>query len=46
MKPAAPTTEVQVQVQEKKPYSTKMAVVNVVTFSSLFIVWLVLQLQK
>jgi len=44
MKPAAPTTEV--QVQEKKPYSTKMAVVNVVTFSSLFIAWLVLQLQK
>jgi hypothetical protein len=44
MKTAAPITEA--SVQEKKPYNTKMAVLNVVTFSSLFLVWLVLQLQK
>ncbi|HSW90671.1 MAG TPA: hypothetical protein VLF64_01600 [Candidatus Saccharimonadales bacterium] len=44
MKSAVPTTEV--KVQEKKPYSPKMAVVNIVMFSSLFLVWLVLQLQK
>jgi len=44
MKPAAPTTEA--HVQEKKPYNPKMAVANAVTFSSLFLVWLVLQLQK
>jgi len=42
MKTAVPTTE----IKDKQPYSKKMAVVNVVTFSGLFIAWLVLQLQK
>ena len=42
MKTAAPTTE----KQKEKPYNMKMAAVNVMTFGSLFIAWLVIQLHK
>lgn len=42
MKAAAPITE----KQKEKPYNIKMAAFNVVTFGSLFIAWLVIQLHK
>ena len=42
MKTAAPITT----KQKEKPYNKKMGAINVVTFGSLFIAWLVIQLHK